>query len=343
MHTKSILLFSVTVLIVSALRFTEIDDWELEGNVDRHLTETDRIKNWKEKGNVWPPVWHEETAQYKAVMAAREAEIMQLTGGDERWENWMQFTQGQLVRKFTEYGFEVVPTPAHVHKYLVDAITPYIESFDDIPDETGVEDSIYGPYLPKIIDVQPQFSLSVLKDLKAIHQDWIGGIELVGTSAYGVRLYRNGSSLVMHHDKVRTHAISSIVHLVHEYDNDDEPWPIQIEDHNGQVHSVSLAPGEMLLYESARCLHGRMTQLKGKFYGSIFVHYMPRDKSVWNYTSNDVVDSVPPHWRRGIVEDHGSRWAGQAITVDSRAPAGAPPRVVKGKYIHDNISPHSEL
>jgi len=27
----------------------------------------------------------------------------------------------------------------------------------------------------------------------------------------------------------------------HQYDNDDEPWPIQIEDHNGQVsvtHSV---------------------------------------------------------------------------------------------------------
>jgi hypothetical protein len=33
-------------------------------------------------------------------------------------------------------------------------------------------------------------------------QEWAGGIELKGTSAYGVRLYQNGSSLVMHHDKV---------------------------------------------------------------------------------------------------------------------------------------------
>lgn len=31
-----------------------------------------------------------------------------------------------------------------------------------------------------------------------------GGIPLRGTSAYGVRLYQNGSSLVMHHDKVRS-------------------------------------------------------------------------------------------------------------------------------------------
>ena len=30
----------------------------------------------------------------------------------------------------------------------------------------------------------------------------IGGIELIPTSAYGVRLYRNGSSMVMHNDKV---------------------------------------------------------------------------------------------------------------------------------------------
>jgi len=30
----------------------------------------------------------------------------------------------------------------------------------------------------------------------------IGGIELIPTSAYGVRLYTNGSSMVMHNDKV---------------------------------------------------------------------------------------------------------------------------------------------
>ena len=33
-----------------------------------------------------------------------------------------------------------------------------------------------------------------------------GGMELRATSAYGVRLYQNGSSLVMHYDKVSSYA-----------------------------------------------------------------------------------------------------------------------------------------
>ena len=33
----------------------------------------------------------------------------------------------------------------------------------------------------------------------------LGGIKLIPTSAYGVRLYQNGSSLMMHYDKVLSH------------------------------------------------------------------------------------------------------------------------------------------
>ena len=55
---------------------------------------------------------------------------------------------------------------------------------------------------------------------------------------------------------------------------------------------------------------------------------MPTDKTIWNYTIDDVINNVPPHWRDGVTEEHGSRWAGQAITVDSRVVAGAPPRVI---------------
>jgi hypothetical protein len=25
----------------------------------------------------------------------------------------------------------------------------------------------------------------------------------------------------------------------------------------------------------------------------------------------DIIANVPPHWRKGVVEDHGSRWSGQ--------------------------------
>jgi hypothetical protein len=52
----------------------------------------------------------------------------------------------------------------------------------------------------------------------------------------------------------------------------------------------------MLFYESAKCLHGRMTEFSGKYYGSIFLHYQPVDKSIWNFDVEKVIASVPPHW-----------------------------------------------
>jgi hypothetical protein len=84
-----------------------------------------------------------------------------------------------------------------------------------------------------------------------------------------------------------------------------------------------------------------MKEFRGKYYGSIFLHYKPVDKDLWNFDVEDVVAAVPPHWIEGTVEDKGSRWAGQGITVDSRSPAGSPPRVINGEFIHDNKSPYS--
>ena len=42
-----------------------------------------------------------------------------------------------------------------------------------------------------------------------------------------------------------SHVISSIVHITHKYDNDNEPWPIEIEDHDGNIHAVNLKMGEV--------------------------------------------------------------------------------------------------
>ena len=61
----------------------------------------------------------------------------------------------------------------------------------------------------------------------------------------------------------------------------------------------------MLHYESAKCLHGRMQVLKGKYYGSIFIHYAPVNHEFWKYTHDDVIAAVPPHWKNNIKEDQG--------------------------------------
>ena len=39
------------------------------------------------------------------------------------------------------------------------------------------------------------------------------------------------------------------MHIGHDL---DEPWPIQIEDHDGVYHELNLEEGQLLMYESAK-------------------------------------------------------------------------------------------
>ena len=45
--------------------------------------------------------------------------------------------------------------------------------------------------------------------------------------AYGLRVYKNGSRLLMHLDKVEDHVVSAVVHVGH--DEASPPWPLVIE------------------------------------------------------------------------------------------------------------------
>lgn len=58
----------------------------------------------------------------------------------------------------------------------------------------------------------------------------------------------------MHVDTVSTHAVSTIINVDQKVAKD---WPLIILDHDGNPHSVNMQAGDMLLYESAKCLHGR--------------------------------------------------------------------------------------
>lgn len=164
-------------------------------------SESERVELWYEAGNVWPPNWQEEYPEYRAHQLKREKEIMAIPGADERWENWMQFTQAQLVPKFTETGFDLVRTPEHIQKRLLAAVKGALDDFDNIPYEEGVQ-AIYGSNPPKFVDIT-KVAWEVIDELTEFHEQWVGGMKLKPTSAYGVRFYQNGSSLVMHHDKVR--------------------------------------------------------------------------------------------------------------------------------------------
>lgn len=263
---------------------------------------------------------------------------MRIPGSDERWENWVQFAQSRIVPKFTDLGFKVAAVPTHLHQQLAAVVNNAVDNWDSLEEEEGVSDAIYNVQglSPKMVSESANLALwrRVHEELLPLHEEW-SGLRLFPTSIYGVRLYQNTSSLIMHVDKPHSHVISSIVHIAHAYDNDDEPWPIEVEDTEGNLHSVVLEPGQMLFYESAKCVHGRLREFRGKYYGSIFVHYQPVSREIWPFSLLSSIESIPYYWGLGAVDEEGSRWAGQSITVDSRVAANAPPRIVQHEREYD--------
>ena len=61
-----------------------------------------------------------------------------------------------------------------------------------------------------------------------------------------------------------------------------DDWPLDIQGHDGEWYKVYAQPGDMILYESAVCEHGRKETLGGAFYRNFYVHYQLKD---WIYKS----------------------------------------------------------
>jgi hypothetical protein len=165
------------------------------------FTEQERVEYWRQH-HTWPPTWQPEREGYRKLMEQREREIMELPASDERWENWMQYTIGRMLPSFTQNGYEVATVPPAVFAKLKKAVDKGLENFENLREENHVEAIYVTPgFNSKFIDLGGIAS-EVHRDLLPYHEKWAGGIKLRPTSAYGVRLYRNGSSLLMHHDKV---------------------------------------------------------------------------------------------------------------------------------------------
>ena len=105
------------------------------------------------------------------------------------------------------------------------------------------------------------------------------GTKLEPTDIYGIRTYYDGAWLSNHVDREQTHAASAIVNV--EQVNVSEPWHVHIWDIHGKRHLVTLEPGYALLYESARCMHGRPVPLRGAEYTNVFTHYRPAGNPNW--------------------------------------------------------------
>ena len=242
------------------------------------LIEEERIKEYHLRGNEWLPKNQDYKPPTKGWKELNERRFKQLEylqeSSDKRYECYQQCVYSALIsNNFTEYGWGITRAPQAVNDKLMKRL------------HDGME---YGNYhLERKVDVletkllpffftDESMNRDILEELLPLHEAW-SGVELVPNNAYGLRVYRNETSLNMHLDKKETHVISSILHVDH--GENDDPWPIVIEDFHGNTNEVFLEPGDMLFYESSKLVHGRPMKMNGEFYSSLFSHYYPKD---WN-------------------------------------------------------------
>jgi hypothetical protein len=64
----------------------------------------------------------------------------------------------------------------------------------------------------------------------------------------------------------------------------DEDWPLHCVDHNGNTQKVYLEPGEFVLYECARTIHGRPEPMVGDWFRNFFAHYKLEN---WEYRAQN--------------------------------------------------------
>lgn len=204
---------------------------------------------------------------------------------DDEPKNQWTFSSPEDLPSFTDLGFTVMKVPDEAWAKVQSMYARLKDSAvnEDFPHK---EDFIQG-LNEKTSEI---LNLEVLHEerdelhemLKPIHEEW-AGVNLEPTFIYGIRSYLRGTGLKCHVDKIESHHISSIIIVdknlkcgcQHRDEADD--WALDIQAHNGEWHKVYAKPGYMILYESAKCMHGREDLFGGTYFRNMFVHYKLKD------------------------------------------------------------------
>ncbi|CAM9099657.1 unnamed protein product [Phaeothamnion confervicola] len=217
------------------------------------------------------------------VKPATDAETMSSRRAAEAARKAAIVREPKTLPHFTEVGFKKTRVPPNVW----DTIMTYYNDNKQSPKlEMWGKNNVYTnneeapSYMVNVPEdwVKGGIKNQIWEGLRPTLEEWAGDISLTPTALYGIRLYTNGSWLANHIDTKNTHVISTIINV----DQDvEEDWELEIFDHAGAAHHVTMVPGDMVLYESATCVHGRPVPLKGKYFANVFTHFKPVDDALW--------------------------------------------------------------
>jgi hypothetical protein len=220
--------------------------------------------------------------------------------GSERSRQRLNLRQPKTQQNYTETGFAKVRAPAG-------AFAPLQKFFRDHKEAMAPEQWPRGNTYTNHWAKNPTYMLSlednrfregrriksqVWDAVREVLEEWTGE-RLKPTSLYGIRVYKEGAILASHVDRLPL-VTSAIINV----DQDlNSPWPVEVYDHAGHAHNVSMKPGDMVMYESHTCVHGRPSPLDGDYYANVFVHFIPVDSSGHekNEGSSETMKYPPPH------------------------------------------------
>lgn len=208
--------------------------------------------------------------------------------------------QAQKFQNFTKMGFKVVKIPPALHQKLLDFYHKH--KYEAIPepniayDNAGLEGRTVDTWLLDLPQELRQEAFEWVRDMVA---KWAKtpAEGLRSTALYGLRFYHRDAVLGVHVDIEATHALSAILEVARNDPDDKEPWPLEILAHSGKLHRVPYQAGQLILYESATCGHGRSTPFPGRQMVNAFVHFAPEG---W---PSKYLSSAPPATSQGYRSD----------------------------------------
>ena len=263
------------------------------------LSEEDRVAEYHARNHQWPPQpssYIPDSPGWRSIFERRFQQTARIANDGDKYNAYMSTIHSALLApNFTGYGWGITRAPQELVDELLQKLMQGIESPDTSTEQFDypVNDE-YPLEVPLMVDVGGELRDRAMNGMKHIHEKW-SGVKLIPNNAYGLRVYRNQSNLQMHIDESSTHIISSILHVGHDAEGD--PWPLVIESFDGSTNEVFLETGDMLLYESSKCFHGRPKRYNGKWYSSLFTHYYPAD---WDDERINLETHyrIPPDWHK---------------------------------------------
>ena len=142
--------------------------------------------------------------------------------------------------------------------------------------------------------------------VRDVVEEWTGQF-VMASSVHGIRIYHNDSILAPHVDRIPL-VLSAIINVAQDV---DEPWPLEVYDHNGQAHNVTMEPGDMVLYESSSIIHGRPFPMRGRYFANVFVHMEVLGKDSSDFPKSG---GLPPYlipgssWEPEYFKDFPNGW-----------------------------------